>query len=57
MTSHAGLMVIFAACVSIVFATLLRDERHQRIRLGARIFGGLVAGAYVLGWIMFGLLG
>lgn len=57
MTSHVGLMLIFAVCVAVVFATLVRDDRREQIRLGTRIFGGLVAGAYLLGWVMYGLFG
>ena len=57
MTSHVGLMVIFAACVAVVFATLVRDDGREQIRLGARIFGGLVAGAFLLGWVMYGIFG
>jgi len=45
--------MLFAACVSIVFGTLLREETRDEIRLAARIFAALVAGAYVLGWIMY----
>jgi len=53
MTSHLGMMVLFAACVSTVFATMMRDEPRTAVRLGARIFGGLVVTAYGLGWIMY----
>jgi hypothetical protein len=57
MTSHVGVMVVFAACVSIVFATWLRDEPREQLRTAARIFGGFVVGAYILGWVMFGIYG
>lgn len=57
MTSHTGMMILFAACVATVFATLLRDEPRDQVRMGSRIFGGLVAGAYLLGWVLFGLFG
>ncbi len=53
MTSHVGMMVLFAACVAAVFGTLLRDQARDQIRLGLRIFAGLVLGAYALGWIMY----
>jgi hypothetical protein len=53
MTSHLGVLILFAACVSIVFGALLRQESREQVRLAARIFGGLVGGAYVLGWIMY----
>lgn len=53
MTSHLGVMVLFAACVSTVFATMMRNDARMAVRLGAKIFGGLVLSAYVLGWIMY----
>lgn len=52
MTSHLGVMILFAACVAVVFATLLRDGAAEQRRLGARIFSGLVAGALIVGWLM-----
>ena len=53
MTSHLGVMVLFAACVSIVFGVLLRDLPRDQLRLAAKSFGGLVLGAYLLGWMMY----
>ena len=44
---------LFAACVSTVFGTLLRDAPRDQVRLGGRIFAGLVVGAYALGWLMY----
>ena len=53
MTSHLGVMMLFAACVSIVFATILRDDTAAQLRFGGRIFLALVLGAYVAGWLMY----
>ena len=53
MTSHLAVMILFAACVAIVFGTLLRDNPRDELRLAGRIFGGLMIGAYVVGWIMY----
>jgi len=53
MTTHLGVMLLFAACISVVFGTLLRDDRRDQVRFGARIFTSLVLGAYALGWVMF----
>jgi hypothetical protein len=53
MTTHLGVMILFAACVSMVFGTLLRDGIRNELRLASRIFAGLVGGAYVLGWILY----
>jgi hypothetical protein len=53
MTTHLGVMILFAACVSVVFGTLLREQPADEMRLAGRIFAALVVGAYVLGWIMY----
>jgi hypothetical protein len=53
MTSHLGVMALFAAAVSIVFATLQRDEAGEQARLAGRLFVALVGGAYVAGWVMY----
>jgi hypothetical protein len=53
MTSHLAMMMLFAACVAAVFGTLLRHQAREQVRLGLRIFAGLVLGAYALGWIMY----
>jgi hypothetical protein len=55
MTSHLGVMMLFAACVSIVFATLMRDDARAQFQTAGRIFGALVGGALVVGWLMLGL--
>jgi heme A synthase len=53
MTSHMLLMTLFAALVSIVFATLLRDDPRQQLALGGRMFAAFVVVALVLGWLMY----
>ena len=53
MTSHLGVMILFAACVSAVFGTLLRDTPRDQLNLAARIFGVLVVGAYAAGWLLY----
>ena len=52
MHSHLVLMVIFSLCVSAVFAGMLREEPHEQLAIGARMFGGLIVAALVLGWVM-----
>jgi hypothetical protein len=52
-TTHLGVMIVFAACVSAVFGALIRDEPRDQVRQSGRIFIALVAGAYGLGWLMF----
>jgi len=53
MESHFGLLVIFAALVSLVFALLAKNERREQLRLGAWLFCGFVGTAVVLGWLMY----
>jgi hypothetical protein len=54
-TSHFLLLVLFACLVSIVFAVLLKDDPRAQLKTGAMMFGGFVAVAYVLGWLMYPL--
>lgn len=53
MTSHFLLLVVFSFFVSLVFSVLLRDEPREQLRTGAMMFGGFIATAIVLGWLMF----
>ncbi len=55
MTSHFLLLMLFAFFVSTVFAVLLRDQPRAQLRTGAMMFGGFVAAAVVLGWLMYPL--
>ena len=53
MTSHLGLMIVFAFFVSVVLATLMRDEPAAQMRLAARMLAGFVAAALVGGWLIY----
>jgi hypothetical protein len=53
MTSHLGLMIVFAAAVALVFATLLRDDWRSQRRLASSIFLALVGGAWLAGWLLY----
>ena len=55
MNTHLGAMVAFALFVSVVFATLMRDEPREQLRLGLRLFGGLVGGGILAGWLLYPL--
>jgi hypothetical protein len=52
-TSHLLLMALFAAFVSITFATLMRDDPREQLTFGARLFGGFIGAGLILGWILF----
>jgi undecaprenyl pyrophosphate phosphatase UppP len=51
--SHLLLMTVFAFCVALVGGVMLKDTVRQQVRAGAEIFGGLMAGAIILGWILY----
>jgi hypothetical protein len=52
MTSHFGLLLLFAAFVSLVFATIAKDSPAEQAKLGLSLVGGFVGAAVVLGWLM-----
>jgi hypothetical protein len=54
-TSHLGLMVIFALFVSTVFATLMRDEPKEQLMFGARMLAGFVGAGVLIGWLLYPL--
>ncbi len=54
-TSHFLLMALYAFFVSVVFAVLLRDQPREQLKTGVMMFGGFIAAAFVLGWLMFPL--
>lgn len=53
MTTHFTLLLVFAFLVALVFAVLMKDEPKEQARFGAMVFGGFVATALVLGWLMY----
>jgi hypothetical protein len=53
MSSHIVLLLMFAFFVSVVFALLSKDEIREQLRFGALMFGGFIAAAIVLGWLMY----
>ena len=53
MQSHTVLLVVFAFFVSLVFAVSAKDEARDQLRFGGLMFGGFLASAFVLGWLMF----
>ena len=55
MTSHFLMMVLFSFFVSLVFGVLLRDDPREQFRTGGLMFGGFVAAALVLGWLLYPL--
>ena len=55
MTSHFGLMVIFALFVSVVFATLMRDEPVDQLKFAGRLFAGFIGAGVLIGWLLYPL--
>jgi hypothetical protein len=54
-TSHVGLMLIFSAFVSVVFAALTRDDSKEQAWFGARLFGGFAGAGILIGWLLYPL--
>jgi hypothetical protein len=52
MTSHFGLLVLFAAFVSLIFATIAKDTPAEQAKLGVSLMGAFIGAAYVMGWLM-----
>ena len=48
-------MVLFSLFVSIVFATMMRDEPAAQLRLGARMLAGFVGAGILIGWLLYAL--
>ncbi len=53
MSVHLGVMVLCAACVSVVFAVLQRDEPAAQARFAAQTFAALVGGGLLLGVLQY----
>ncbi len=53
MQSHIVLLALFAFFVSLVFAVIAKDEAREQLRFGGLMFGGFLAAAVVLGWLMY----
>jgi hypothetical protein len=51
--SHFLLMAIFAFFVSLVFAVIAKDAPADQLRFGGLMFGGFLASAVALSWLMF----
>jgi hypothetical protein len=57
MTSHLGLMILFAAFVAPVFAALHRDDLASAKKFAARLFLALVGGAFIFSWLLYLVFG
>jgi heme A synthase len=55
MSSHLLLLFVFALLVSAVFAALSKDDPRDQLKTGGMMFGGFIAAAVVLGWLMYPL--
>jgi uncharacterized membrane protein len=53
MQSHLALLALFAFFVSLVFAVIAKDEVRDQLRFGGLMFGGFLASALLLGWLMY----
>jgi hypothetical protein len=48
MIAHVGVMALCALCMSIVFATLQRDQPAAQVKFAAQVFGALMGGGLVI---------
>ena len=53
MQSHFLILVLFSLFVSVVFATLMRDDTRGQLVLGAKLLGAFAGSAAVLGWVLY----
>jgi hypothetical protein len=53
MQSHLALLGVFAFFVSLVLAVIAKDDPRDQLRFGGLMFGGFLASALVLGWLMY----
>ena len=53
MRSHVLLLALFAFFVSLIFAVIAKDAPRDQLRFGGMMFGGFLASAIVLGWLMY----
>lgn len=51
--SHLALMALFSLCVSVVFATLMRDRPGEQLLLGARLLAGFLGAGILIGWVLY----
>ncbi|HVN76712.1 MAG TPA: hypothetical protein VMT19_10380 [Thermoanaerobaculaceae bacterium] len=53
MLDHLSLMVTHALLIAVFFSFLWKRETGERWRYFLKVFGALVVGAIVLGWVMY----
>ncbi len=51
--SHIAHLTIYALVVATFFSALVRRTRREQLKMFAWTFGGMVAGALVLAFVMF----
>jgi len=51
--THFPALIIFSFLVAVVFGILAKDTPRDRLVYGAKVFGGFVGTALVLGWLMY----
>lgn len=47
------MMALFSCCVAVVGGALLKDTVREQAIAAGKIFGSLMAGAIVLGWVLY----
>jgi hypothetical protein len=54
-TTHLGLMALFAVFVSTAFAALMREQPGEQLRFAARLFVSFVGAGLIAGWLLYPL--
>ncbi len=55
--SHFGLMVLYAAQISLFFAVLWRRRRGAQVRLFLQILVCLIVGGLLVAWLLYAVPG
>jgi hypothetical protein len=55
MTSHFGLLLLFAAFASVIFAALMREDPKEQLWFGLRLLAAFIGVALALSWLMYPL--
>ena len=51
--SHLAHLLVYSTMVAVFFSVLVRRDRREQLRMFAWTWGGMVAGALALAYLMF----
>ena len=50
---HFLLTILYAACLASFFGAMLREDWKSGLKLAGTLFGLMVGGVFVAGWLMY----